>query len=524
MADETINMEVNSNIGDVVKDTDKLTKSTKKATISFGGMFNAISKLNIVTKIFDVFKQLLGENQIVVDAMATAMNFLSVAFSDFFNFIQSNIEPVIGYFKSLFEDPVGAMEGFVTTMKDRVIESINSFVDSLGFAVSAVWKALTGDFKGALDDIKSSGKELVDVVTGVDGSADKLVETFKKGYGAVSEYAKSTYNAAKAITAADKAADKAATTFGLLNAQLAGDAAEQERILADEFASIEDKYTALEKLTGITESLHKAEKAQVETLLKQAQIKYNLNKSDANWIALQEQKIALKELENKQSEDEEVLFDKKVAINDEWNTKEDERRQKELEAEKELAEKKLAIRQGMFNDMQALISSSLEAQGNRIEAEYNKEIKLAEANGKDTEDIEEKYDKKRTALAEKQKKVKIALAMIDMYQSAVAAYNQGLGVPPPAGLALAPIAAGLAVAAGLANINSIMQTDVGVGGGGGGASATAPTTGSPSPQMMSGAFELSGGTEPEAFRAYVVTDEMTSSQNQLANIRRRATI
>ena len=131
-------------------------------------------------------------------------------------------------------------------MKDRVIESITSFVDSLGFAVSAVWKALTGDFKGALDDMKEAGKELVDVVTGVDGSADKLVETFKKGVGAVSEYAKSTYNAAKAITAADKAADKAAVTFGLLNAQLAGDAAEQERILADEFASIEDKYTALE--------------------------------------------------------------------------------------------------------------------------------------------------------------------------------------------------------------------------------------------------------------------------------------
>ena len=46
----------------------------------------------------------------------------------------------------------------------------------------------------------------------------------------------------------------------------------------------------------------------------------------------------------------------------------------------------------------------------------------------------------------------------------------------------------------------------------------------PAPQMMSGAFELSGGVAPEAMRAYVVTDEMTNSQNQLANIRRRATI
>ena len=68
---------------------------------------------------------------------------------------------------------------------------------------------------------------------------------------------------------------------------------------------------------------------------------------------------------------------------------------------------------------------------------------------------------------------------------------------------------------------------------GGGGGVTPPSTGgrgagaaaaTPAPQMMSGAFELSGGVAPEAMRAYVVTDEMTNSQNQLANIRRRATI
>ena len=50
------------------------------------------------------------------------------------------------------------------------------------------------------------------------------------------------------------------------------------------------------------------------------------------------------------------------------------------------------------------------------------------------------------------------------------------------------------------------------------------TPATPAPQMMSGACELTGGVEPEPTRAYVVTDEMTNSQNQLANIRRRATI
>jgi hypothetical protein len=42
--------------------------------------------------------------------------------------------------------------------------------------------------------------------------------------------------------------------------------------------------------------------------------------------------------------------------------------------------------------------------------------------------------------------------------------------------------------------------------------------------MMSGEFNLSGGVEPEPVKAFVLTDEMSNSQNQLANIRRRATI
>ena len=63
----------------------------------------------------------------------------------------------------------------------------------------------------------------------------------------------------------------------------------------------------------------------------------------------------------------------------------------------------------------------------------------------------------------------------------------------------------------------------GAGGGAGGGAASAPAA-QPAPQMMSGAFDISGGVAPEATKAYVVTDEMSNSQNQLANIRRRATI
>jgi len=50
------------------------------------------------------------------------------------------------------------------------------------------------------------------------------------------------------------------------------------------------------------------------------------------------------------------------------------------------------------------------------------------------------------------------------------------------------------------------------------------SSGTPSPQMMSGEVDLTGLSAPEPVRAYVMTDEMTNSQEQLASIRRRATI
>jgi hypothetical protein len=52
----------------------------------------------------------------------------------------------------------------------------------------------------------------------------------------------------------------------------------------------------------------------------------------------------------------------------------------------------------------------------------------------------------------------------------------------------------------------------------------APSPNTPAPQMMSGAFQLEGGQAPQPLQAYVVSDDITNSQNALAIIRRRATI
>tara|TARA_R100001244_G_scaffold119478_2_gene89099 strand:+ start:740 stop:3139 length:2400 start_codon:yes stop_codon:yes gene_type:complete len=192
---------------------------------------------------------------------------------------------------------------------------------------------------------------------------------------------------------------------------------------------------------------------------------------------------------------------------------------KEKAQAKELADYKIGLLQQGF----AVISQGLDAQSAAIEKNYKEEKKLAEANGGDLEAIDEKFEDKRKKNAEKVKAMKIGMAIIDTFQAANAAYNNALTIPI-GGLALAPIAAALAVASGLANVAMIMGTDVGSGGGGGAPGGLNAPAAPPAPEMMSGSFELEGGQEVEPMQAYVVSDDITNSQDKLATIRRRATI
>lgn len=124
------------------------------------------------------------------------------------------------------------------------------------------------------------------------------------------------------------------------------------------------------------------------------------------------------------------------------------------------------------------------------------------------------------------KAMAITQATIDTYKGAQAAFSSLAGIPV-VGPVLGGIAAAAAIASGIANVKAIASTGDGGGGGGGisaGGSGGGASPNVPAPQMMSGEFELGGGIKPEPVKAFVVTDEMSNSQNQLANIRRRATI
>ena len=210
-------------------------------------------------------------------------------------------------------------------------------------------------------------------------------------------------------------------------------------------------------------------------------------------------------------------FEAKIAANDKWNEEQQKQLEKEKQAEQDLADFKASLQDQAI----AALGANLDASMSEMESNYKKEKELAEAQGRDTTAIDEKYEKKRQRIAAAQKKFKVAEALITTYQMASLAYKDGLEAGGPAGLVLGPLAAGIAAAAGLANVRQILAQDTGGGGGGGVPAASVET---PAPSMVGGSFTLGGGVEPEPARAYVVSDDITNNQNKLAIIRRRATI
>jgi hypothetical protein len=242
---------------------------------------------------------------------------------------------------------------------------------------------------------------------------------------------------------------------------------------------------------------------------------------------------AIKELDIKYFDDLAVIVKKYSDKEDEETKVADEKlatiRQENMllaiEDERDLADKKLEIQRDAELKSAELMENSVELKKeilkkySKIQGDINTkrgedDKKIADASTSDQIAAYGNLAGALSGLAGDNKELAAASAIIDTYAGANKAFAQG-GV---AGF----VTAGAIIAAGLSNIQKIYATDVGDGGGGGGGGDVASVP--PAPQMMSGAFELTGGQAVEPARAYVVSDDITNNQNKLAIIRRRATI
>lgn len=531
-----------------------LTAGLRKVVASFKTLKGAIAATGIgalliaFTSLIAYFKSSEEGSK----KFAIALETVKLLFNDLIEFASSLGEGIVNAFKN----PKQALIDFKDAFVANIVERFNSFLDTLGFIASSVKKVFKGDFTGALEDVKNAGKEMVDVFTGVPNTLDKVAEVGVKTFKRVKEAVEEAVVVATTLIDAQRALRDTQQELIVQNAQLNKSLEEQRKIAEDTTLDYETRKAALEEVNNIQLQLAQNvanEAKQVEDLLKlQIQNAATYEEREELETQLAEATAARIEAEttlqtvqqesgklNRELDLEEL--DRKRSIQDMINAlelegieNEFERARQELDIQEQAALQELDLLKATEEEKQAVRDAyqSKREQLSKEESEYNKALAQAENNAK--LDIAKQAFGAIASLVGEQsgvgKAAAIAAATIDTYQAA----NNALAntpLPPP----FPQIAAGAAIVAGLANVRSILQTEVPGENGTGG---TAPGVSTPSGPNFGriGGFEGPSidasqlrqipqvtAKEPTV-KAYVLAGSVTSAQEADAKLNKKRTV
>ena len=560
MAKEVLELEVKSNVKSVTKETDELGESLGKASDETKDLdkgleetgksgskgFRAISTavkgfgmalkaagIGLVIALFVTLKEALERNQTVMNAVNTVMTTVSTTFNqvadvliDVYDWVTKSSDRFDGLTKvisGLMTIALTPLKLAFYTIKLAVQGLMLAWEDSfLGGGDEGKIAELRLSIVETSEDIKEvgiaaieAGKDIGKNIGDAIGEIGAIGKIAIKGISEIS--IKANYEQAKATTAAANSSKLAeAAIQGLIekNDRLSE---LQRQIRDDETKTFAERIAANKELGEILDNQEKEMLALADTRVASAALELAANKDN---IDLQ---VAYQQTLNDRAGVEAQI----AGFRSEQLTNEVSLNKELLETQKEVRAEGLS---GLELELQEL---------QELQDAYDLKIKMAEKAGMETTAITKKFEAAKTKIVKDNENAK--LAAISGFASAVnalageqkgiavatALMNTYLGVtevmkdPTIPSTTMKFLAAGTVLAGGLANVQNILKQDVGSGsGGGGGSIAAAP----PAPQMMSGAFELTGGQETQPIQAYVVSDEITDSQNALAIIRRRATI
>lgn len=586
--EKTINLNVDSkaaiksvdslsgSINDLSTGTADVEKSTNVASKGFKGLGTAMKAAGIGLVIAAIGKlgEVFSQNQKVADVFKTSFEAVSIVFNDFVNFIVNNTGAVSNFFKAVFENPKKSLESFAKAFKENIQERFDSYLDTLGLLASAVKKVFSGDFAGALDDVKQAGKESIDVLTGVNNSFDKGKEFIEDAAESVSNYGNEVLKAATENVKLANASELAAAKQSLLVEKYDRQAEQLRQIRDDERNSLSDRKKANEDLLLVLAEQEISMLSLAEAQLKSAQAEASKNNSIENQVAVTEalanklgvlaqiegfrseqqaNDLALSresiELTNSKSEAESNLSIERQRFNAEQIDDELLKLETLKAIDEEYAVKEAARLQAIVDNANAETQAKIDAQIALDEfTEQSRQTNLA--NKKAIDEVEKKIDtsKKETFLgnleavsgalnglsalagenAEAQKGIGIAQAVIDTYVGATKALAQG-------GIA-GPVAAAGVIASGLASVITIAKTKIpkpkGASGGGTSSASIPSKSSTPTPPSFNvvGASDTSvladsvASQTNEPVQAYVVSNDVTTAQSLQNNIVEGATI
>lgn len=498
-------------IADGVNEIKDGAKDAEKGVGKFSLSLKNIGKVSgvvfLLEEAFKLLKDTLNKNQKVLDFFNTGVETLSLAFNDFFKFLDANVGTVIDYFKGIFENPLQSISDFGNAIYNNLINRFVQLGETLGLVGDAISLLFEGRFVEAQLKIKEAAIESIDVFTGVDNTLEKVADTVTKATNSIIDYTKRTIESAKGTVELNKQAEVAAVINQGLIEKYDRQAEQQRQLRDDETKTIEERIAANNKLGEVLEEQQKLMLENVDITIRAAQAEYDKNKNQENYIALLEA----------QNEREAVLaqiegFRSEQIINRISLEKEQADAIKEgQEAEGERIRKEIELRQKNLDDAKQKAAEQKQLDRDvadaKLGAASNAFALIGELAGKGSK------------LA---KTAAIAQATVAGIQSTVNAFQTGAASPITTVFPAYPfVQAGLAAGFAALNVAKIKSTNMSSGGGGGSAQPSAPAAPSFNVVGASDTNQLAqaiGQKEETPVKAYVVSNEVSNAQALDRNI------
>ena len=502
---------------------------------ALGDAIKATGLFALVLRVLNPIIEAFLENKQVADAFGVALSAIGVVINDIVDF-------AISLGQNLFEAFSNPKQALLD-LKDLIVENITNRIVGLIELLPNLAKAFSLAFELKFAE---AGKVATDAVAkvalGVEGFSDKLADAT----AAVVEYATETATAVSAATALEKqlqALSDAERDLAVTTAQSRAEVEELKRQRDDARLSIEERIAAAEKAAAIDKQIAdenvRISEQRAQLLRREIELQ---GATEERLQAVADAEIAAADARTASLTLQTELQNSLFALNEEARAKEEEqaaleaeeaqaaldafldRLQKEKEAkDKAAAEDKARRDQETANELAAAQQRVAIAQGTLGALQG-----LTSAFAKDTEKSQKKAFKINKAL-------QIAQATIQTYQSATAAYASQLTIPTPDAPIRASIAAGAAIASGLAQIAVISKTKFQGGGGtpsapsastgglGGVSTPTGAGGGTQPPQLDLG-FLGEGAGQEGPIQAYVVSENVSNAQQANQKIQEQASL
>ena len=534
---------IEKGVKDVGKESKKQTSAVKSLSNGFKGLglvFKGLG-LGIVLKMANQLWESLQKNQQIADTVTTAFNMIGIVVGK----LSKVITDVVNRTGSSSEN-FDALGRIINNLIKLALNPLKLVFNSVALVIKEVQLAWEKSWlgKGDIDRINklqnqiSGYKEEIKKATEETIAAGKaIIVDFKEGVGEIQKLGKvattefnNTFKnlTVKSVHEQAKAVTQATSNLSLLEAahqriivQFETQAEQQRAIRDDITKSIDDRLAANKELLRISQEQADAEveaiNEQIGALRTQMEVEVGNKELKAQIFALQTQAIEAEK--------------RKTALAKE-----------SVEQENALTQERIDNQ----NQLDQILKDSVQLQIETINQEEKARKQLAKRTISDKEELEEtlskiekdagqKRNKVEEALQEQRKAIvgsaltgltaligaetkagkgiAVAQATIDTYTGATKALAQG-GI-------FGTIAAVGVIAAGLANVRSILQTDIPGESGGG----TAP----PAPEVVEDTIPTvptfgAITTEPPPVQAFVVESDVSSSQALQNDLNLQATL